>query len=172
MRDEFEKFPVEKRQIRLEDPPELIFFDVDEDEDEAEFIRVDDLFQLEQEDAPGLTGKISFTLFPRKGGEFIGSRFSRMIHRTLILSALRMQKRVEKIRVRPFFVQWQIELTAEDEPEILAKEFRADLEFQTDNLRNLNEEERFWADSCFVRPADKEIADDKINRMVALYQEE
>lgn len=61
---DFEKFPVEKKQIRCEEPPELIFIDVDEDQDEADFIRVDDLFSSEDTSEQKMNGKVIFTLFP------------------------------------------------------------------------------------------------------------
>ena len=57
MREEIERFPAEKRQIRFEEPPELIFFDVDETEEEAEFISVDDLFRITEEAKKGSSRK-------------------------------------------------------------------------------------------------------------------
>ena len=54
--DEFEQFPAEKKEIRNNEPPELIFFDADGYPEEAEFIRVDDLFREEAGAAGKLTG--------------------------------------------------------------------------------------------------------------------
>ncbi len=84
-------FRSKKKQIPCEEPPELIFFDVDEDQDEADFIRVDDLFSSEDTSEQKMTGKIIFTLFPQRDNEIIDSRLSRMIRRTLVLSGLRLE---------------------------------------------------------------------------------
>ena len=167
---EFEVFSVKKRQIRYEEPPELIFFDVDEDTEEAEFIRVDDLFSGETESGSRLSGRLSFTLFPQKFGELIDSRLSRLIRRTLFLSAFRLQHPAALVRVRPGFAQWQMDLADNEEPELFAREFRADLEAQLHSLKKLQPEERYWSSNCFIYSADKEISDDKINRMAAAYQ--
>ena len=167
---EFESFSAEKRQIRYEEPPELIFFDTDEDIEEAEFIRVDDLFSGETAAGSRLSGRLSFTLFPQKFGEIIDSRLSRLIRRMLILSAFRMQRPAVLVRVRPGFVQWQMDLDDSDEPELIAREFRADLELQLRGLKKMQPEERYWSLNCFVCPADKTLSDDTINRMAAVYQ--
>lgn len=168
---EFERFPVEKRRIRFEEPPEMIFFDVDEESEEAEFIRVDDLFTEEPETAAKLTGKLSFTLFPRKSGEIIESRLSRLIHRTMVLTGLRLERQVEKIRIRPTFAQWQIDLPESDEPEQIVREFRADLEELLHSKENDSQIETFWSDNCFVSPIDKEIPDETIIRVAKIYQD-
>lgn len=168
---EFEKFPVVKRQIRFEEPPEMIFFDVDEESEEAEFIRVDDLFAEEPEAAAKLTGRLSFTLFPRKFGKIIDSRLSKMIHRTMILTGFRLERPVEKIRIRPVFAQWQIDLLENDEPEYIVREFRADLEELLLSKENNSQIESFWSDNCFVSPIDKEIPDETIIRVAKMYQE-
>ena len=42
-----EQFPAEKKELPSNEPPELIFFDTDGYPEEAEFIRVDDLFREE-----------------------------------------------------------------------------------------------------------------------------
>ena len=169
MDSEIELFPAEKKTIRFEEPAELIFFDTDEDPEEAEFIRVDDLFREEGEPSRKLSGPVFLTLFPRKNGTYIGSRLARIIRRTLILSAAQLEKSLAKIRVRPLFVQWQIDL-AEEDTEQLIRAFRADLEEQIRNLQGPGEDERFWSDSCFLFPAGKEIADDEILRIAAKYQ--
>ncbi len=168
---EFEQFPVVKRQIRYEEPPEMIFFDVDEESEEAEFIRVDDLFTEEPEAAAKLTGRLTFTLFPRKSGKIIESRLSRLIHRTMVLTGLRLERQVEKIRVRPTFAQWQIDLLESDEPEQIVREFRTDLEELIHSKENDSQIEAFWSDNCFVSPIDKEIPDETIIRVAKMYQD-
>ncbi|MBQ4511466.1 MAG: hypothetical protein II969_00630 [Anaerolineaceae bacterium] len=167
-----EKFPVEKRQIRYEEPPELIFFDVDEDQEEADFIRVDDLFSSEDASAQKLTGKVTFTLFPQKDEDIIDSRLSRMIRRTLILSGLRLEHPTDSLRIRPKFAQWTIELGDTDEAEQLIREFRADMEEQTHSMKKIPAEERYWSDNCFVCPADKNLSDDTIIRAADHYRKQ
>ncbi len=167
---EFERFPAEKQQIRFEDPPELIFFDVDEDSKEADFIRVDDLFR--DEDAAATCSPFCLTLFPRCSGQILSGRISRVIRRTLYLSALRLNCTVSVIRVRPNFVQMLAEPGAGDTAEILAREFRADLELQMSSLCGLPEGLRFWSDNCFIWKADTQIGDEKINSMISLYRDE
>ena len=171
MERDIEMFPVQKRQVRLEEPPELIFFDVDEDTDEAEFIRVDDLFASEAEPSRRLTGHLSFTLFPAGANVLIDRQLTKLIHRGLLVCCLRIGKPLEKVRIRPFFAQWQIELSPEDEAEQVAKEFRADLESLIHPYLRLPEEERFWSENCFISPIDKEIPDETIIRAAALYHE-
>ena len=167
---EIERFPVEKKQIRYEEPPELIFFDVDEDAEEADFIRVDDLFASEAEPLQKLTGSLSFTLFPAVPGVIIDSRMARSIHKNLILTSIRLDKPLEKVRIRPVFAQWQIEVLDDEEPESLIREFRADLEEFVHAAKKLSENERFWSDNCFVSPVDKEISDETIMRLAGIYQ--
>ena len=167
---DIEQFPVVKRRLRPEDPPELIFFDVDEDTDEAEFIRVDDLFRAEADSGGQLIGRLSFTLFPRGEDTLIDTQLSKLIHRALLICCLRIGKPLEKVRIRPSFAQWQIELTEEDEAEQIARAFRADLERQIHPFLHLPEEERFWSENCFVSPIDKEITDETIIRAAALYR--
>ena len=169
---DFERFPVEKKQIRFEEPPEMFFFDVDEDVEEAAFIRVDDLFADDPEIASKLTGKLTFTLFPRRSEDLVDSRMSRLIHRTMILTGIRVERPLEKIRIRPVFVQWQIELFDNDEPEQLAKDFRAGLEELIHEQKRISQENRFWSDNCFVSPADQEIPDETIIRVAKKYQEQ
>ena len=172
MRTDIERFPAEKRQIRFEEPPEMIFFDVDEEAEEAEFIRVDDLFRLDAEDAQSLTGLTAYTFFPRKRGVFISGSFARLLRRTLVLLTSRFGTPTAKIRIRPRFVQWQIDLSEEDDPETLAREFRTELETQARNLLALEENDRFWSNSCLVSRGGEEPGDDLINRLAALVQEE
>ena len=167
---EFERFPAERQRIRLEDPPELIFFDVDEDSEEADFIRVDDLFR--GGDDAETRGPFCLTLFPRRSGQILSGRISRVIRRTLYLSALRLNCTVSAVRVRPYFVQLLAEPGTEDTAETLAREFRADLELQMNNLCGLPEGLRFWSDNCFVWMADTQIDDEKVNSMISLYRDE
>lgn len=169
---DIEQFPVVKRQIRYEEPPDLIFFDVDEDTEEADFIRVDDLFADEQEGYQKLSGQLSFTLFPRRQGELIGSALSKKIHRSMIFSALRLEHPLEKVRIRPNFAQWQVNLSAEDDAERIAREFRDDLEDLLRNVKKLKGDERFWSDNCFVSPIEREIPDEMIIRVAFSYQEQ
>lgn len=152
-----------------EDLPELIFFEPDEVGEEAEFIRVDDLFRREAPSA--LFGPVLFTLFPRRAGAFISARLSRLFRRTLVLTGMRMEKETERIRIRPTFVQWRTELSPEDDAGKIAGEFRADLEAQAGLFQNLRDGERFWADSCFVCPENERLTDEIINRMAAGLQE-
>ena len=172
MRTDIERFPAEKRQIRIEEPPEMIFFDVDEEAEEAEFIRVDDLFRIQPEEVRGLTGLISYTFFPRKRGVFISGSFARLLRRTLVLLTSRFGIPAEKIRIRPLFVQWQIDLSEDDDPEMLAREFRTDLEAQARNIMDLEEDDRFWSASCLVSRSGEEPEDDLINRLAMQVQEE
>lgn len=167
---DFEQFPAEKKQIRYEESPELIFFDVDEVSEEADFIRVDDLFAMDPEAELPLVGAVSFTLFPRKSVDLISGRMSRLIQRTLPLCAARFEKALEKVRVRPKFVQWQIELTAPDEAENVAKGFRDALEDQIRANRGKQDTEAFWSPNCFVCPVDKEFSDEVIVSIAAKYQ--
>ena len=169
---EIEQFPVEKRQIRWTEPPELIFPDVDEDPDEADFIRVDDLFKMEAGQTEKLTGRLSFTFFPNKKGDVIGSRLSRLIRRSLLLCAVRLEKSLEKVRVRPKFVQFRVDLGDPDAAEEIAREFRNDLEDQMVFMRKDQNEERFWSSSCFVCPVDKDFSDDSILRIAASFQDQ
>lgn len=166
----FEQFPVEKMQLEGEEPPEMFFFDVDEETEEAEFIRLDDLLRREGESVPVRGGPTSFTFFPRKYGTILKSRFSRLLRRTLILSASGMQYEPEKIRIRPLFVQWQIDLSETDDPEKIAREFRADLETQTCSLLDLDDHESYWSDCCFISPADARVTDEVIIRLASRIQ--
>lgn len=168
---EFEKFPVQKTQIRFEEPPALIFFDVDEDQEEAEFIRVDDLFAAESEPEQKLPGVFSATLFPARSGRIIDSKLSREIRRTLAISAIRLQHPLEKVRIRPAFAQWHFEILENDEPEYLIREFRADLEEQIHSWMHIPGSERYWSNTCFISPIDKEIPDEAIIRLAAEYRE-
>ncbi len=156
-----DRFPAEKRQIRFDDPPELIFFDVDDEGEEAEFIRVDDLFRSEMR--PGKGGSFFLTMFPRDPELIISGKMSRMIRRTLYLSACGLQCSVSKIRVRPRFIQWLTEPGETQEPETLAREFRMDMELLMNNLWG---GERFWSDSCFLWSADVRIDDENIFGMI------
>ena len=170
MNEEFQQFPVEKRRIRYEDPPELIFFDVDEDSEEAELISVDDLFRLsEAEDSPRCF-PVRFTLFPAQKGDYIDSRLSRVIHRTLLMACLQMEKTPRLVRLRPTFVQWQLDPDSEAETESIARELRGALELQLHSLKNLDEKARFWASVCLIHPADAEITDDALNALILQYQ--
>ena len=168
---EFDRFPIEKKSVQAEELPDLIFFDVDDVSEEADFIRVDDLFRLSGEASAVLTGPVWFTLFPRQSGRYLTDRLSRIFRRTLILSGLRLEKPAEKIRIRPGFAQWQIDLKEADEPEKLVKEFRDDLEMQAGNLLDYEGKQHFWADSCFICPENDRITDEMISRMAARYQE-
>lgn len=171
MNDEIEQFPAERKRFRFEDPPDLIFFDTDEEAEEADFIRVDDLFAAAPETAEKLTGRLSFTLFPRKAGNLITGRLSKTIHRTMILTALRLQHPLEKVRIRPAFAQWQIELSEDDEPLQFAQEFRADLEEVITGFRD-GAEAPYWSNNCFVSSIDREINDETIIRVAEYYQKQ
>lgn len=168
---DIEKFSIEKQSIRAEEPPELIFFDVDDVSEEADFIRVDDLFRMEEEAAGKVAGPVWFTLFPRQSGQLLTVRLSRILRRTLYLSGIRLEKPAEKIRIRPGFAQWQLDLGDADDPKGLMREFRADLEAQAGMLLGYDGEKRFWADSCFICPENDRITDEVISRMAARYQE-
>ncbi len=155
-----------------EDAPELIFFDTDELPEEADFIRVDDLFRMEGDPGSSLKGPFSFVLFPRKAGQFIGSRLALLIRRAMILYAARAESSMERIRVRPMFAQWQSELNTTDRPEAVVREIRNELETQASLLRDAEGGGRFWAGSCFVYPAENEFSDSDLNRLIGMYQEE
>ncbi len=168
---EIERFPIEKQSVGAEEPPQLIFFDVDDVSEEAEFIRVDDLFRMDGEASAKLSGPVWFTLIPRQSGRYLTARLSRIFRKTLILSGIRLEKPAEKIRIRPVFAQWQMDLDETDDPEKLMWEFRADLEAQAGMLLGYDGEKRFWADSCFICPENDRITDEMISRMAARYQE-
>ena len=170
MDQEIEQFPAEKRRICYEEPPELIFFDVDGETEEADFIRVDDLFTMDKQNQTPLSGHLTFTLFPQISGKLIDSRSSRLIHRSLVLTALRLQHPLEKVRVRPRFVQWQIELNEKDKADELAREFRDDMEDQILSIQLSDKIERFWSNNFFVCPIEKEIPDETIIKIAADYQ--
>lgn len=168
---DFEQIPIEEQSGGAEDLPELIFFDVDDEGEEAEFIRVDDLFRMEGEAAAKLLGPVWFTLIPKQSGQYLTARLSRILRRTLFLSGIRLEKPAEKIRIRPVFAQWQIDLKETDDPETLMREFRTDLETQAGMLLGYDEEKHFWADSCFICPENDRITDEMISRMAVRYQE-
>ncbi len=149
-----------------EEFPEMIFFDVDDEAEEADFIRLDELLEKEGELPRPLSGLVSFTFFPRKQGTYLDGRFSRLLRRTLILSAARMELALEKIRVRPLFVQWQAVISESDVPEKLAREIRADLETQAKAVLGLDENDHFWSNNCFAAPADADINDDEMIRLM------
>ena len=162
----------EKDNVPAEDLPELIFFDTDDIPEEADFIRVDDLFRMETDSSPVKDDLFTFVLFPRKKETYISSRMALLIRRTLILSSVRLEVPLERIRVRPMFAQWQSVLTGEGLSEMIVRGVRTDLETQASLLRDAEEDSRFWAGSCFVYPAGKEYPDDYLNRLIGMYQEE
>ncbi len=169
MSDEIEKFPIKKTAIRYEAEPEMFFFSPDEEAEEAEFIRVDDLFRLGEE-APGRD--IILTLFPARRFTFIRGAPAQAFKRTIALTALRLERPAEDIRVRPLFVQWRVELEPGDSPEQIAREIRADLEEQARVLLNINGERCFWSNACFIRPADRDITIAAVVKMIENYQED
>ena len=164
---DFEQFPVRKKQIRQEEPPELIFFDTDEYSEEADFIRVDDLFREEAGAAEKLTGRLTFTFIPKKSENLIGSRMARQIQRCLLLSAVRLERPLNKVRIRPKFIQFQTELESGDPVEEIAREFRDDLEETVRFSHTEQNKERFWSANCFVSPADTEFSDEFIVQAVS-----
>lgn len=164
---ENERFSAEERQTDGEELPEMFFFDVDDVAEEAEFIRLDELLAREGEETHPLSGLVSFTFFPQKRDTYLSGRFSRLLRRTLILSAARMELPLEKIRVRPLFVQCRVRIPDEGGiPEKLAREIRSDLEEQTKAVLALDEDDRFWSNHCFAAPADAEINDDEMIRLM------
>ena len=144
---------------------DLIFFDVDDVPEEAEFIRVDDLFRRENK---ALSGPVLFTLCTNSNECRISGGLSRIFRRTLILSGFRLEKPVGTIRIRPAFAQWQLVLDPDDDPEWLAREFRKDLELQAQNLTGLSPEARMFAACCFVCPEHERINDDTIMKMMEM----
>ena len=148
--------------------PDLIFFDPDDCAEEADFIRVDDLFR---EAGDAMRGPLLFTLFPRKAGRFLSARLSRLFRRTLLLTGMRIEKPAEMIRIRPMFVQWRIETGPEDDAAELVRAFRSDLEAQADLFLDLREDEPFWAVSCFVCPENDRITDDMICTLILSRQQ-
>ena len=157
-----EQFPAEKKELQSNEPPELIFFDTDGYPEEAEFIRVDDLFREEAGSAEKLTGRLSFTFIPKKDEDLIGSRMARLIQRCLLLCAVRLERPLEKVRIRPKFVQFRTELDTPDSAEKIAREFRDDLEDTVRFSRKDQSEERFWSANCFVSPVELELSDEMI----------
>ena len=166
---DIEPFPAVKQRMKPDDLSDMIFFDVDEESEEADFIRVDDLFRLEG--TSETAGPFFLTMFPKGADRIISEKTSRLIRRSLYLSAVRLGCSVSKVRVRPRFIQWFTEPAGDDDPEKLAREFRADLEFQMNNLCGLKNGERFWAGSCFMWSADSRVDDEKIRDMIELYRE-
>ena len=148
-----EQFPAEKKHISFEEPPELIFFDVDEYSEEADFIRVDDLFREEAGTAERLTGRLTFTFIPKNSEDLISSRMAKQIQRCLLLSAVRLERPLDKVRIRPKFVQFQTELGSDDPAEEIAREFRDDLEDTIRFSHTDQNEDRFWSANCFVSHA-------------------
>ena len=157
-----EQFPAEKKELPSNEPPELIFFDTDGYPEEAEFIRVDDLFREEAGSAEKLTGRLSFTFIPKKDEDLIGSRMARLIQRCLLLCAVRLERPLEKVRIRPKFVQFRTELDTPDSAGEIAREFRDDLEDTVRYSRTDQSEERFWSANCFVSPIELELSDEMI----------
>ena len=84
---------------------------------------------------------------------------------------VKLEKPAEKIRIRPGFAQWQMDLNETDDPEQLMREYRADLETQAGMLLGCEGNRRFWADSCFICPENDRITDEMISRLAARYQE-
>lgn len=170
MSDEIEKFPIKKTAVRYEKEPEMFFFAPDEEAEEAEFIRVDDLFGLEEEEAP--KRDIILTLFPARRFTFIKGAAAQAFKRTIALTALRLERPAQDIRVRPLFVQWRVSLEPGDSPEQIAREIRADLEGQARVLLNINADRCFWSNACFIRPADRDITIAAVVKMIENYQED
>ena len=168
----FEQISAEKEQLPDEELPEMFFFDVDEESEEAEFIRVDDLFRTDPDRASAPDGLMSFTFFPEKRDVFISSRLSRLLRRTLVLSASRTGILPERIRIRPLFVRVLSRMPDPDTPEKTALEIRNDLEMQARNVRKPGDTGRFWANSCLVSRADEEPDDDLITRLAAQIRKE
>ncbi len=166
MTDGIDKFPIKKTSIHYEEEPEMIFFAPDDEAEEAEFIRVDDLFEPEPD------RNIILTLFPARRCTFIKGELARAVTRTLALTALRLERPAEDIRVRPLFVQWRVELEDGDTPEQIAREVRADLEVQARALLKLDDDTNFWSTACFIRPADREMTIAAIVKMIEEYQED
>lgn len=169
MSDEIEKFPIKKTSVHYEEEPEMFFFSPDEEEEEADFIRVDDLFNLEEE-VPGRS--IILTLFPARRFTFIKGAPAQAFKRTIALTSLRLERPAEDIRIRPLFVQWRVALEPGDSPEQIAREIRAGLEEQARALLNIHEEHSFWSAVCFIRPADKDMTIAAVVKMIEDYQEE
>ena len=79
---------------------------------------------------------------------------------------------MEKIRVRPMFVQWQSDPGENGQTEAIVREIRTELETQMALLRDTEEDNPFWAGSCFVYRAENELSDNDLNRLTGSYQEE
>lgn len=167
--NEIEEFPANKRQIFPEKKIDLIFFDVDEKQEEADFIRVDDLFR---DNKLGDSKEIfTFTLIPYKKDILINSHYSRIIHRSMILCSFRLNQKLLKIRIRPNYIQWDLSLDNSMKTEEIVREFRDSLELLLENLLNNKETKKFWADACFVCPSKKILTDEWISDMAVFYQE-
>ena len=162
----------ENERIPDDELPELIFFEPDEQPEEAEFIRVDDLFRSVTDSEAECRGPFTFVLFPRKAGGYIGSRLARLIRRTMILFSARAEYPMDRIRVRPMYVQWQSDPGETGEPEAIVREIRTELETQAALLQNAEGDPRFWSGSCFVYRAENDMTDYELNRLIGSYQEE
>ena len=180
-----EKFPTEKKQITFDEPPEMIFFDLDEDPEyepgEAQFIRVDDLLQIppesSEEETPEprkLTGRICFTLIPRRRCCFIDSRISPVIHRSIAMTALELNQDLLLTRVRPMFLQWELNLGEADDPLKIIGQYRRNLENEMRPylMYEAHSDEFFWADECLIRPAGESLSVNQMVRFINTYQKE
>lgn len=180
--DLIESFPANKRQFKFAAPPEMIFFDVDDDPEEAAFIRVDDLFKnaaaietqrpAKKPEKKEQNGETIFTLIPRKRYQFIDSVLSRVIRRSLAITAARECIPLTQTRVRPVFVQWRVTLPPRTDRKRVIRIFRRDLErhmapYLTDDAF---EDGAFWADNCLIQLPEEELTINQMVRFVNKYQ--
>ena len=176
----FEKFPVERRRIKLSSLLTMIFFDPEEAEpDEADFVLVDDLFKMEGTQSstePGinfqkaipnagpLIGPVVFTLIPRYCYQYITAPLSRRIRRALILTAKRYSLEINTTRVRPVFVQWEVEIPNGFDAVHLMQLFQKDLDAELHEnsvwRRQDFENASFWSDNCLIQRAE-DVPDQK-----------
>lgn len=197
-----ELFPVKKTQVKFCAPPEMIFFEPEEAvPDEADFIRLDDLFRIEgvsisqtaqkdpasdkvspeqmekpvtQQEPSTLNGPVTFMLIPRFRYQYVDAALSRIIRHSLIKRARTESKTLIFTRVRPLFIQWQLEITEGEDALRLMKAFRNDLdeEIQKYALKNPRREvpSPFWADDCMIQSAEESLSDTQLICFINRYQ--
>lgn len=188
-----DKYPIVKKQVTFSAPPEMIFFDMDVDEDydpeEVDFIRLDDLLGEAPEAGPApaedpkplepapkktrpLIGQTCFTLIPRRRYRFIDAKISPVIRRSLSMTAMEQKRELLLTRVRPLYLQWVLDIEFGEDPVRIMGEFRRNLEIEMRPflLRDLYANEFFWADECLIRPADETLTVNQMVRFINSYQ--
>lgn len=150
----------------------------DDPAEEADFISLDELFNLAgdasseaeaKRNAP-LTGPVIFTLIPRHRYQFIDGTLSRVIRRCLMMTACEEGVKLLKTRIRPVFIQWQLELEDGMKAEQLVALFRLRLDEEIGAIHHLNNES-YWSDNCLIQPGTEEMTINHMMRFINTYQE-